>query len=119
MRRPISNYIHTWGNNIQWIEFQFRLRHRFANNAWIWTIAIITASTANDGSILGRNWWGGLVGFAITIDFFGITTCTVPSRVIKVDWTIRDIAIPIPTLRIGRIGNHRIRLQKVVNIRRI
>ena len=41
-----------------------------------------------------------------------------PGRVIEIDRTIRDIAKPIPPLRIGQVGNERVRLQKVVNIRR-
>ena len=41
-----------------------------------------------------------------------------PGRVIKVDWTIRHIGIPIPTLRVGQVGDDRVRLQKVVDIRR-
>lgn len=33
-------------------------------------------------------------------------------------WSIPNIAIPIPTLRIGQVRNDRIRLDKVVDIRR-
>ncbi len=52
----------------------------------------------------------------ITIGF--IVARSMPRRVIKVDRVIPHITIPIPRLRIGRVGNQAIGLQKVVNIRR-
>ena len=37
---------------------------------------------------------------------------TIPNRIII------SVSIPIPTLRIGRVGNDRVRLDKAVDIRR-
>ena len=40
------------------------------------------------------------------------------SRITKIDRSIRDIAIPIPALRIGQVWNDAIRLEEAVDIRR-
>jgi len=42
----------------------------------------------------------------------------VPRRVIKVDWTIRDVAIPVPTLWVGQVRNDAIWRDEAVDIRR-